>query len=73
MRPQIVTKISILLLHLLVPVLVFAQRQVPPPPERTGGTPPIQLPLDDNLIVLVIAGLVFGLLFFLFKKRKATN
>lgn len=71
MRPQIVKNISLFLIHFFVYVLALGQEE-PPPPEKTGPPPP-GLPIDENLPLLAIAGLIFGLVFLLLKKRKSTN
>ncbi len=72
MRPQIVKQISLLLMHFFVCAVALGQ-QVPPPPQRTGGPNPPGLPLDENILLLVVVGLILGVAFFLFRKSKPTN
>lgn len=71
MRPQIVTILTLMLL-LYNSSIVLGQTagggSGPPPP--TG--PPPELPLDNGLILLVIAGLFYGV-YVLLKRRRATN
>ena len=67
MRPQIV-KITVLGLCLLLPLVSYAQS--PPPPT---GPPPPGVPLDENLLLLFAAGLVFGVYVAIRKKRLARS
>lgn len=70
MRSQIVI-ITALAVSLLNGVHAFAQSKQPPAPNpsRTPG-PPIDasMPIDDNLILLVIAGLFLGA-YFIYKRN----
>lgn len=75
MRSQIVTILTIMF-SFLSTVAVFGQRSGgPAPPEpSTANRPPIppELPIDDNLTFLLLAGLVIGVWYF-YKNRKTTN
>ncbi|MBT8262727.1 MAG: hypothetical protein KJO05_07885 [Bacteroidia bacterium] len=56
MRPQIVAILTIVL-SLLNSTVMHAQATSPPPPPPT---PPPELPLDSGIILLIIAGLIYG-------------
>ncbi|MFC7356200.1 hypothetical protein ACFQO1_00755 [Jejudonia soesokkakensis] len=76
MRSQIVTILTIMF-SFLSTAAVFGQRAGgPAPPEPAlrppGGPVPPELPIDDNLIILLFAGIVIGVWYF-YKKRKTTN
>lgn len=42
------------------------------PPPNNGGTRNPELPLDDNIWILLAAGLLFGL-YIVYKRSRATN
>lgn len=66
MRPQIVKNILIFA-HLFVSCFVFAQQKPPPPqPERT---PAPYLPLDEYLLILLLAGVALGVYLMLKSKK----
>ncbi len=70
MRPQIVTILTFVLLALSNSAM-FAQKSganPPPPPQRT----PVELPLDNGILLLVIAGIVYGV-YAIVMKNKARN
>ncbi len=64
MRPQIV-KIVTTFVAIFVSIHSWSQ-QAPPPPQRTF---PPGLPIDSDLIYLVLSGILLGLFFLLRKKR----
>jgi len=66
MRPQIVKIATILFITFFVTITSWSQ-QVPPPPERT---PPPGLPIDSDLVYLILLGILLGL-FFLFRTKRA--
>lgn len=57
MRPQIV-KILTLILFVLNSIAMLAQTAGPPPP--SPGRRPPQAPIDSDLYILVIVGLLYG-------------
>lgn len=63
MRPQIV-KIFVLGLVFLLPNVAMAQS--PPPPT---GPPPPGFPIDANIFILIILGLVYGA-YVAYKRRR---
>jgi hypothetical protein len=74
MRPQIVKKIKILaptVLFFLTSAISLGQARSasssPPAPEM-GRTPP-ELPIDSGLMILLIAGLVYGIYIVRYKMR----
>jgi len=69
MRPQIV-KILTLVLVLVNSTVMLAQQAGPPPPENGERGP--QLPIDDNVFLLLGIGLLYGA-YIAYKKYKATN
>lgn len=60
MRPQIVKNIFLFTAHFFVYGVAIAQQKAPPPPQRTPPPAP-GLPLDDGILLLLVAGLIFGL------------
>jgi hypothetical protein len=71
MRSQIVNILT-LLFSFLSTVSVFGQRvgDSAPPQPRPGPTPP-ELPIDDNLIILLMLGICLGVYYFY--KKRTTN
>ncbi len=69
MRPQIV-KILTLVLIIFNSTTMLAQRASPPPPANNTRGP--QLPLDENIIVLIVIGLLFGA-YITYKKHQVKN
>ncbi len=61
MRSQIVKKIAAIALCFFTSAILFGQAgsgsSGPPAPTQSRGP---QLPIDDNLIILAIAGLLYG-------------
>ena len=57
MRPQIVAILAIVLSLLNGTVMHAQSADTPPPPPPT---PPPELPLDSGIIVLLLAGLIYG-------------
>jgi len=49
--------------------LSLLAQEVPPPPQRT---PPVGLPLpiDENILVLIVAGLMLGAFFAIYRELK---
>jgi len=43
----------------------------PPPPSSMSAGPPPELPIDDNIYILMIFGLVYGI--YIFNKKKTIN
>ncbi len=74
MRPQIV-KILSLVLFVLNSTIMLAQSKGsdsgPPTPSRFGGGPP-GLPIDDNILILICVGLIYGA-YIAYKKNQAKN
>lgn len=68
MRPQIVKKISLLFLQFFLCAIALGQDLPPPQPENTP--PPVGLPIDNSILILVILGLLLGI-FILASKKKA--
>ncbi len=46
--------------------------QGPPPPAHGGGTRGAQLPIDDNIWILLAAGILFGA-YIIYKRSRSTN
>lgn len=46
--------------------------QGPPPPANNGDPEGPQLPIDDNIWILIILGLLFGV-YVIFKRNQAIN
>ncbi len=69
MRPQIV-KILTLAVVFANSVAMFAQHSGPPAPDNQRRPP--QGSIDDNIVILIVIGLVFGA-FIAYKKYKTTN
>ena len=70
MRPQIVT-ITVTVLFLVNSALMLGQSGgdgPPPPAQRTPG----DLPIDNGLYILLVAGIIYGV-YFLLQRRKAKN
>ncbi len=69
MRPQIV-KILILVLFLVNSMTMLGQSlsgsSGPPPPSNNRGP---QLPIDDNIYILIAIGLIFGI-YIIYKKSR---
>lgn len=59
-----VTFLFAILIYFLIPLTLQAQVYGPPPP----GDPPPQVPINKNILLLLISGLVFGL-YAIAKKR----
>ncbi len=55
----------------LIGLSVFAQK-APPPPDSKVPLPGLVLPIDDNLIVLILAGILAGL-FYYYKAARRTR
>lgn len=70
MSPKLRTFIATATLF-LVGLNVYAQKTPPAPPSRTP-LPGLVAPIDDNLIILIIAGLFIGI-FYIYKNHKATS
>ncbi len=69
MRPQIVKIVSTLFVTIFVTTYSWSQR-VPPPPQRSDDPPPFpELPIDNNILILFVFGLLLGVFFLLRKKR----
>jgi hypothetical protein len=51
---------------------VFAQGPPEPPPEPTSVPPPVGLPIDSNIIFLLIIALLFGI-YVIYKDRLKTK
>ena len=69
MRPQIV-KILTLILLVFNSISMLAQKAGPPAP-RTRG-PELPLPIDDNILILICIGLLYGA-YIAYKKHQAKN
>ncbi len=54
---------------ILLAVQTVSGSQAPPPPSHNRGG---QLPIDDNLWVLLVVGILFGAYFF-YKRSRSTN
>lgn len=73
---RILNKYSLLLACLLVTIITVAAEGDPPPPvslNTTSRPPPPGLPIDNNLFVLFVFGLLFGfykIYFFTVKKKR---
>jgi hypothetical protein len=61
-----------LIYNFLVLVIQTAPRSQGPPSPGTGGTNGPRLPIDDNIWILVVLGLVFGV-YMIYKRSQATN
>lgn len=46
--------------------------QGPPAPERDGDPEGPQLPIDDNIWILIVAGILFGI-YIIYKRNQAIN
>jgi hypothetical protein len=46
--------------------------QGPPPPANRGGTRGAQLPIDDNIWLLIVLGVLFGI-YIIYRRNQATN
>ncbi|PIB33196.1 hypothetical protein BFP78_02745 [Gaetbulibacter sp. 5U11] len=57
-------------LFLMISIVGVAQIVTPPPPAQQ--VPPVGLPIDSDIIVLVVVGLLYGV-YKLITKRKASN
>ncbi|MEM5540919.1 MULTISPECIES: hypothetical protein [unclassified Olleya] len=57
-------------LFLIISIVGVAQIVTPPPPAQQ--VPPVGLPIDGNIIVLVVIGLLYGV-YKLISKRKSSN
>ena len=60
---RILNKYSLLLACLLVTIITVAAEGEPPPPvtlNTTSRPPPPGLPIDDRIVFLLIAALLFG-------------
>ena len=57
-QPQVLSKLVCLVLF-FTPVLAFAQEPPPPNPEQSRG-PEFGLPIDANIYILILAGIVIG-------------
>lgn len=44
------------MIFMFMNTLIYAQGNYPPPP----GPPPVGFPIDDNIVILVAAGILFG-------------
>ena len=71
MRSQIVTILS-LLLSFLSTTSMLAQGSGPDLPEPGRRPPPPELPLDQNILILIIAGVLLGI-YFIYKRKGITN
>lgn len=73
MRPQIVKIIFLVCLFVTAtPMLGQSSSVSQGPPEPSRGPTLPELPLDDNIIVLVISAIVYGV-FVAYRKQVATN
>lgn len=69
MRPQIVKKILLsILLHISLIGYAFVNEKQPPTPYKARGPSFPELSIDNNLIILFITGLVYGVVFLIIKK-----
>ena len=68
MRPQIV-KILTLVLFVFNSISMLSQKAGPPAP---GGTRGPEFPIDDNIIILIVIGLLFGA-YMTYKKIQTKN
>ncbi len=59
-------------LFLLISVFGIAQSVLPSAPEGAQGTPPVGLPIDNGIIFLFVAGVIYGV-YKLVAKKKASN
>ncbi|MEM0517476.1 MULTISPECIES: PID-CTERM protein-sorting domain-containing protein [Aequorivita] len=57
-------------IYLLMFLVVQAREDVPPPNDPPPPGP--QLPIDDSLWILIVAGLIYGI-YIVYKHRKAIN
>ncbi len=74
MRPQIVFILSTAL-SLCSTVLSFGQSMSEtkgPPPPKGGGTRGPQLPIDDNIYILLLLGLLLGI-YYIVKKYRSSD
>lgn len=76
MRPQIVRFISTFVLVVYSGTSMLAQQlgsdTGPPPPDQGGQARGPELPIDNSIIILIAAGLIYGL-YVIWVRRKATN
>ncbi|AEE18652.1 hypothetical protein [Dokdonia sp. 4H-3-7-5] len=71
MSPNLRTFIAAILLS-FVGVCGYAQDGPPPPGTRTSSLPGLVAPIDDNIIILVICGVLAGA-FYAYKNNKARS
>jgi hypothetical protein len=71
MSPNLRTFIATIFLSFMG-LCAYAQDGPPPPDTRTSSLPGLVMPIDDNIIVLVIFGILAGA-FYAYKNNKAKS
>jgi len=76
MRSQIVKKIVAVVLYLYTSTVMFGQSgggsEGPPPPDGRDSPEGVNLPLDDNIEILLLIGLLYGC-YLVYKKYRTKN
>ena len=76
MRPQIVKKIVVVALCFFTSAIVLGQAESgssgPPAPNMSRTPPELGLPIDSGLLILIIAGLAYGM-YVAYTKRQSKN
>lgn len=76
MRPQIVRFISTSVLGVFTSTIMLAQQlgsdTGPPPPDQGGQTLGPEWPIDSNIVLLIVAGVIYGV-YTVWVRNKTTN